>query len=362
MRPSLRRPPCSFPALLFATTFLLGVSLRAELFVTIQSGTRVSAYQAFSGAVKNLDFVGGLANVGGLTVSGGDLYVSRGTAIDRFNVLTGATIATDLITGLNNGHHPVVSGSDLYIANYSSGTIGKYTTAGATVNAALITGLSSPHYLAVSGTDLYVSNFINGTIGRYTTAGDVVNAAFISGISDPAGIALHEGKLYIAASGTNQIRVHDAGTGALINGAFVTGLSLPFPIAIYKGRLYVGNFNGGTVGVYDATTGATIDADLVTGVSSIYGIAFRPVAAPTVKITGPKVVRVTRPAHRLKGTGTELQSVRVKVGRGGYKSAKVAGATWSLKARLDPGRYRVLVQATNSDGVTSPLAKATLIR
>ena len=94
----------------------------------------------------------------------------------------------------------------VFVANWSSGTIGEYTTSGATVNAALVSGLSRPYGLALDGNEhLFVANFSLGTIGEYTTSGTTVNAALVSGLNTPLGLALdRSGHLFVVnnANGT----------------------------------------------------------------------------------------------------------------------------------------------------------------
>jgi hypothetical protein len=50
--------------------------------------------------------------------------------------------------------------------------------------------LGGPDGIAVDGSDLFVANFSSDTIGEYTTAGATVNAALITGLQGPAGIAI----------------------------------------------------------------------------------------------------------------------------------------------------------------------------
>ena len=73
-------------------------------------------------------------------------------------------------------------GGNVYVTNWTTGTIGEYTTSGGTVNATLISGLSNPDGVAVSGSDLFVVNPGNGTIGEYTTSGATVNPSLVSGL------------------------------------------------------------------------------------------------------------------------------------------------------------------------------------
>lgn len=345
---------------------LVSAPLQAELFVTRSGNPTVQSYHTFTGVVRNGSFVSGLSNTGGCLATERYLFVSEGTGIKRFDALSGAPVGGTVISGLDGGYHMVASGNDLYVANYAggiagAGSIGKYTLDGVVQNPALITGLNGPYYLAVSDTDLYVGSWTTGTIGRYTTSGGVVDATFITGLSLPTGIAVNGNKLYVN-SAANQVKLYDAQTGTLISGSFISGLNSPLPLALYKGRLYVGNSTGGTVAVYDANSGALIDAALISGVGGIAGLAIRPVATPTVKIGGPKLVKVPGNSHLLKGNGTETEFVRVKVGRGVYQAARVRGNRWSFRARIQPGRNRVLVQAVNSEGVRSRIATVTVIR
>ncbi len=350
------------------TRFLLllcgiALPLQAELFVTGAGGTSVRSYDPFTGALRKANFTPGTLDTSGCLVAGPYLFVSEASRIQRFNAATGATAGGVLITGLSSGHQMAVSGSDLFVANFGSGVIGKYTTSGTTVNASFITGLSGPFFLAISGTDLYVSNYSGNSIGRYKVVdGSVVNASFITGLSSPAGLVIDNGVLYVVNSGSGGVATYDAETGALIDGSFITGLSTPFPLVLYKGRLYVGDFSSDDVGAYDAATGDAIDTTFISGIDGCYGLAARTPGTPTVRVSGPKVVRKAKPKHPLKGTGTEIDRVQVKIGGSGYKNATITSTGWSYRAKLKPGRNRVLVQGTNSEGVKSAIARVTLIR
>ena len=94
-------------------------------------------------------------------------------------------------------------GQDIFVANFSSGTIGEYTTSGATVNPSLISGLNTPIGLAVSGSNLFVTSFDAGTIGEYTTSGATVNPSLVSGLNVPYSIAVSGSNLFVVNENIN---------------------------------------------------------------------------------------------------------------------------------------------------------------
>jgi hypothetical protein len=93
--------------------------------------------------------------------------------------------------GLSGPEEVLILGSDIFVTNFTSGTVGEYTTGGGTVNAALISGLTDADAIATDGTNLYVTNGLDrGSVSEYTTSGVLVNAALISGLGTPDGIAV----------------------------------------------------------------------------------------------------------------------------------------------------------------------------
>jgi hypothetical protein len=87
--------------------------------------------------------------------------------------------------------------------------------------------------------------------------------------------------------------------------------------------------------------------------------------APTVTISGKaRVQKTTRPSFLLRGVAADsdgtITAVRVKVGRA--TKLAVGTTSWSARIRLKPGRNRVLVTATDSDGGTSASAELAIMR
>ena len=112
------------------------------------------------------------AALGGSLLFGGALAASvlGGIAGPASSVAAASSCAhgslASVISGLTVPAYLAVSDSDLFVVNYSSGSVGEYTTSGATVNASLVTGLSKPMGIAVSGSDLFVANAGGDTVGE----------------------------------------------------------------------------------------------------------------------------------------------------------------------------------------------------
>jgi hypothetical protein len=155
-----------------------------------------------------------VADLYGLAVSGNDLFVgfnefNAGAGhgkIAEYDATTGAVINANFITGLNQPEGITISGNHLFVVNnaddnseggiLTNGTVGEYDlTTGAAINSALIAGLNQPVAVAVLGNDLFVTSnpypVNTGTVGEYdATTGASINASFISGLDDPQGIAI----------------------------------------------------------------------------------------------------------------------------------------------------------------------------
>jgi MYXO-CTERM domain-containing protein len=184
----------------------------------------------------------------------------------------------------------------IFVNNFSSGTLGEYTTSGATINSSLISGLTDPFGLALSGSDLFVanedaltigialsgsnllvSNVGIGTVGEYTTSGATVNASLISGLGGPAGLAVSGSNLFVANAVAGTISEYNT-SGALVNAALISGLNTPVGIAVSGPDLFVTEEGSGTVGEY-TTSGAVVNASLISGLNVPTGITILPAAA-----------------------------------------------------------------------------------
>lgn len=167
----------------------------AQIFETNWNNGTIGEYDAATGAPINPSFISGLNVPVGLTISGGNLFVTNygagaGATIGEYDAATGALINPSFISGLHGPAGVTISGGDLFVANYDGGTIGEYDAAtGAAVNASLVSGLSSPDGIVISGGNLLVANYTGGTIGEYNAAtGAPINPSFISGLAGPVGI------------------------------------------------------------------------------------------------------------------------------------------------------------------------------
>ena len=184
-----------------------------ELFYVTVYGTISSLREyTLSGGRGNPYFLIGVGVIGGIAISGTNLFVaseyaSEHTAIIGEYGLDGSTNNASLITGLSFLPRAIaISGTNLFIAILQFNSIAEYTTSGKLINASLITGLNNPSSIAISGNDLFVANANGGTIGEYTTSGTTINASLISGLDDPEGIAISPAlQLNIANAGNNQV-------------------------------------------------------------------------------------------------------------------------------------------------------------
>lgn len=176
----------------------------------------------------------------------------------------GATLNASLITvdhppGLAiSGNHIVVS----YDAK-GNGVVGKYNLDGSTVNSSLISvaGNETCTGLAVSGNDIFVANYLQGTVGEYTTDGAVVNASLISGLIAPNGVRIIGNNLFVCSYGT--VGEYTL-TGQVVNGSLIKGRpdDRLYDIAFNGNNFFVAGFDSGTVGEY-TTSGATVNASLI---------------------------------------------------------------------------------------------------
>jgi hypothetical protein len=117
-----------------------------------------------------------------------------------------------------------VSGSDLYVADFSSGTVGQYTTSGTTINPSLITPSGRAYNLAVSGTSLFVISPEAETVYNYTTSGDFVTSWQVTNSSYPTGLAVSGSDVFVTDFGSKTVREYTT-TGAIVNNALISGVS-----------------------------------------------------------------------------------------------------------------------------------------
>jgi len=168
----------------------------------------------------------------------------------------------------------IAAHAEFWVTNWTSGTVGEYTSTGGTVNAAEITGLNNPAPIAVNGSTVLVVSFGSGTLGAYQVSnGAVINStpALITGLNQPRGITAANGTFYVTSWTTNsdgKVGKYTLGSPITLgssNPTFLSGLSGgPNGVGVTGNRLFVENATSGVVAEYDATTGAAVNTSLLT--------------------------------------------------------------------------------------------------
>jgi hypothetical protein len=200
---------------------------------------------------------------------------------------------------------------------------------------------------------VFVANYNGAKVQRFSASGvleqTLTKKAGGASFSQPAGVGVDD-------------------TGLL----FISDRIAPISVFNTDGTLLGGFGSGGTgAGQFQSSYGVATGAN---GLVLVSDSALNIVTAwkielvnflPTVTISGKTGVRkTTRPSFRLRGTAADSDStitaVRVKVGR--VTKLALGTTSWSARIRLKPGRNRVLVTATDSDGGTSAPAKLVVVR
>lgn len=147
---------------------------------------------------------------------------------------------------------------NLYIANWSAGTVLRFTPNGQ--RSVFAEGLSGPSGLAISPAgDIYVASYSEDLVWRFTPSGE--RSVFVRGLATPAGLSFDaRGRLLIANRRTNQI------LAAHPNGKFdavAEGLQTPVgAVELPNGDLLVSNIAGGISLVSGSLKARTINTDL----------------------------------------------------------------------------------------------------
>lgn len=244
-------------------------------------------------------------------------------------------------------------------------------------------------------------------------------------LREPVGIALDaSGNLWVGDSVNHRVLRYAAAGGIIVNGIaasqvlgqanFVSvvsnrgatraadGLDTPFSVhAGLDGDVWVGDFGNKRVLRYRdaASRGDGIAADLVLGqadfatevpAASVNGMVgpfhigpgpegsilvsdfdahrmtrFDPVnVAPTIRVTGSKKITTTQSSVTLRGTAADsdgsVASVRSTVNN---KPATASGTTsWSLRARLKPGKNQIKLRSVDDLGLSSAIVTVTVTK
>jgi sugar lactone lactonase YvrE len=146
----------------------------------------------------------------------------------------------------------------LYIANWSAGTIERFTAAGE--RSTFAGGLSGPSGLAIAddGT-VYAASYSGNVVWRFSADGDP--EVFVDGLATPAGLSFNSaGELLIANRVTNEILAADAAGQTRV---VATGLQTPVgAVELDNGDLMISNLNGGVSRVSSGTEAEVVNTEL----------------------------------------------------------------------------------------------------
>lgn len=150
------------------------------------------------------------------------------------------------------------AGGNLYVANWSAGTVMRFTPSGE--RTVFASGLSGPSGLAVSAKgDVFVASYNEDLVWRFTPSGD--KTVFVRGLATPAGLSFDaRGRLLIANRRTHQILA--ASPDGTVEIA-ADGLQTPVgAVELANGDLLVSNIAGGISLVSGGKMTRTINAEL----------------------------------------------------------------------------------------------------
>lgn len=214
------------------------------------------------------------------------------------------------------------AGGNLYVANWSAGTVMRFTPKGE--QTVFASGLSGPSGLAISSKgDVYVASYNEDLVWRFAPNGD--KAVFVRGLATPAGLSFDaRGRLLIANRRTHQIlAAHPDGSMEIA----AEGLQTPVgAVELPGGDLLVSNIAGGIALVSGGRKARTINADLRSPGPGI--VAADTDAAYVVDYGGTTVSRVDR-----RGVRTVIaEGLSSPVGLALAPDGGLVVATWGANA------------------------------
>lgn len=180
----------------------------------------------------------------------------------------------------------------LYVANWSAGTVVRFTPKGE--RTIFASGLSSPSGLAVSAKgDIYVASYAEDLVWRFTPNGD--KSVFVRGLATPAGLSFDaRGRLLIANRRTNQVlAAHPDGRVEVVAADLQTPVGA---VELPNRDLLVSNIAGGISLASGGTSASTVNTDLRSPGPGI--VAAGVDAAFVVDYGGTTVSRVDRQGNR----------------------------------------------------------------
>jgi sugar lactone lactonase YvrE len=222
------------------------------------------------------------------------------------------------------------AGGNLYVANWSAGTVMRFTPKGE--RRVFASGLSGPSGLAVSSKgDVYVASYNEDLVWRFTPNGD--KSVFVRGLATPAGLSFDaRGRLLIANRRTHQLlAAHPDGRIEVA----ADGLQTPVGAAeLPNGDLLISNIAGGISLVSGGQKARTINTDLSSPGPGI--VATGADAAYVVDYGGTTVSRVDR-----QGARTVIaDGLSSPVGLAVAPDGSLMVATWGANAAFQIRRPR----------------------
>lgn len=150
------------------------------------------------------------------------------------------------------------SSGNLFVANWSEGTVLRFTPDGQ--RHVFAQGLRGPSGLAISPAgDIYVASYSEDLVWRFTPGGE--QSIFVRGLATPAGLSFDiRGRLLVANRRTHQIlAVNPNGAAEVV----AEGLQTPVgAVELSSGDLLVSNIAGGVSLVSGSLRARTINDDL----------------------------------------------------------------------------------------------------
>jgi hypothetical protein len=384
------------------------------IYISSYDTNSVATYAADTGALINASFISGLNGPTALALSGNTLYVGNygNNTVRTYNATTGVVINASLISGLSYPSDFVIFGGYLYVCNRNSGVVGKYNLDGTVVNATLASGLFDPSAIAVvfdksKAIDLGV---ISNTTTDYATpdrttsvnvasAGDVIWYKFTvsenvdlastrffdvaTRPNNPSTLTGNDTEIGIYNSnGTLVANDDDDGTGDYSQLSFSSGVAARGPLTAtdlpnavnatgQDGTLAAGTYYL-AVAPFNTTFGPfEFDVTVSSASTGTFNLEFRtdipvPNRAPTVAVTARSIKPTSKSKIKIAGTSADADGdalkVFVKIGKAGFRPAKVAGSNWSFLTKLKIGKNSGMVYSMDGDGLRSATKKFKIIR
>jgi len=383
------------------------------LYITVEGNGSVATYNATTGAVINTSFITGLSNPVALALGNNVLYVANfgSDSIGVYNATTGAVINASLITGLNDPVDIALFGGFLYVANRNSGQIGKYdANSGLAVDASFIS-VTYPTGVAVAfdkstAIDLGV---ISSTTTDYAVPdrtvsvnvaaakevvwyqftvpenADLTSTRFLdiatlpnlpsTLVDDDTEIGLYDSNGTLVATNDDgsvgaysqlSFNPNVAARGPLTAVGFTTDAAAAGQDGVLAAGTYYLAVSPWQTDFFTEFNVASTSTDTGTFLLEFRTDMPRPNSAPTVAVSAKSIKPTTKARAKLAGTCADVDrdalKVFVKVGKSGFRPAKVTGAKWSSSAKLEVGKNALQVYSMDGGGLRSATKRFKITR